>query len=175
MRISNKLKLLAASMLVAPAAVSAAYAQDADDLNAQALAQFRAGADETAIETGLNNSAVFDGSGLDPRGEGDIDAELETSSGAGSSADAWDGAVEDAGNAADDAARETGEWVDDVGDDVGDDLDEAGQETGDFFDDLGEDTTDKIDETADETDGFIDEAADDVEDIGDDLGDPLDQ
>ena len=47
MRISNKLKLLAASMLVAPAAVTAAHVQSADDLNAQALAQFRAAGEET--------------------------------------------------------------------------------------------------------------------------------
>jgi hypothetical protein len=184
MRISNKLKLLAASMLVAPAAVTAAYAQSADDLNAQALADFRTGGAEITAETG----AAFDGSDLDPRGEGDIDATMETEAGAdigaGTATDVDAGATvvdpaEDAEDAAEDTlddAEDTAEDagdVEDAADETGDDLEEAGEETGEFFDDLGDETADEIDETTDETDGFIDETGDDIEDSAEDLDDPM--
>ena len=139
MRISRKLTLLTTSMFVAPFALAAAQAQDetANDLNAQALAEFRADAD----------APLYDESALDPRGEGDIEAGIET------------GAGDDVGDALDEAGEETGDWVDDAAEDAGDAMDDAADETGDALDDAG----DAIEDAADDAEDAVDETAEDLD------------
>jgi len=116
---SAKLKLLATSMFVAPLALAGAHAQSAEDLNAQALADFRAGV-ETNVEAETGAGAVYDDTNLDPRGEGDMDAALEVEAEPDAD-DAADDMMDDAGDAVDDAAddlddaaSETGEWVEET-------------------------------------------------------------
>ncbi len=171
MRLPRKLTLMTTSMFVAPLALSVAHAQSADDLNADALADFRTGADEM----------LYDGSDLDPRGEGDMEAAAKPKAGASAEAadmnyldatgetaeEAWEDtkdAAEDAADSVGDAAEETGEWMEDVGDDVGDDLEEAGEETGDW-----------MEEAADNADDAMDDADDEADDMADDIEDQLEE